>query len=314
MDLSNKNDYDVICVAEIKPKNTNNPLDDAHIGIAGYFLFTNLQDDPRRGIAVYVKATLLVSRISLNKVLDWVEYLAIEIVLPQESLVLATFYWSPICPNLIESELALCKALQLLQDKKPRNLLIIGDFNLPQVSWVDGLGYSPQYHEGHGMNSAFLNYLAENTLYQSIESPTRFRDGQIPLLLDLAITDNPDQILSIDHLPLIGASDHVCLLTTLQLSPPSSNHICRRYINYEKTCKELRRMQNGDWEALFEHKSSNDSWNLFKEIMLKHEETCTTVSYIKRPHTPTLLDKVHKTGNEQILGKIQANQFLRTLW
>ena len=55
------------------------------------FLFTNLQDDPRRGIAVYVKATLSVSRISLNKVLDWVEYLAIEIVLPRESLVLATF-------------------------------------------------------------------------------------------------------------------------------------------------------------------------------------------------------------------------------
>ena len=66
------------------------------------------------------------------------------------------------------------------------------------------------------MNSAFLTYLAENTLYQSVESPTRFRDGQIPSLLDLVITDDPDQILSIDHLPPIGASDHVCLLTTLQ--------------------------------------------------------------------------------------------------
>ena len=97
----------MICVAEVKPKNTNNPLDDAHIGIAGYFLFTNLQDDPRRGIAVYVKETLSVNRISLTKVLDWVEYLAIEIVVPQESLVLATFYRSPSCPNLIEYELAL---------------------------------------------------------------------------------------------------------------------------------------------------------------------------------------------------------------
>ena len=72
----------MIFVAEIKPKNTNNPLDNAHIGIAGYFLFTNLEDGPRRGIAVYVKATLLVSRISQKKVLDWFEYLAIEIVLP----------------------------------------------------------------------------------------------------------------------------------------------------------------------------------------------------------------------------------------
>ena len=40
--LATKNDYDVICVAEIKPKNTNNPLDNVHIGIADYFLFTNL--------------------------------------------------------------------------------------------------------------------------------------------------------------------------------------------------------------------------------------------------------------------------------
>ena len=43
--LAAKNNHDVICVAEIKPKNTNNPLNNAHIGIAGYFLFTNLQDD-----------------------------------------------------------------------------------------------------------------------------------------------------------------------------------------------------------------------------------------------------------------------------
>ena len=130
-----------------------------------------------------MNATLLVSRISLNKILDWVVYLAIEIVLPRESLVLVTFYQSPSCPNLIESELALFRALQLLQDKKPKNLLIIGDFNLPQVSWVDGLGYSPQYHEGHAMSSAFLTYLAKNTLYQSTESPTRFRDGKYPCYL-----------------------------------------------------------------------------------------------------------------------------------
>ena len=39
--LAAKNDYDVICVAE----NTNNPLNNAHIGIVVYFLFTNLQDD-----------------------------------------------------------------------------------------------------------------------------------------------------------------------------------------------------------------------------------------------------------------------------
>ena len=65
------------------------------------------------------------------------------------------------------------------------------------------------------MNSGFLTYLAENTLYQSIESPTSFRDGQMSSLLDLVITDNPDQILRIDHLSPIGASDHVCLLKTL---------------------------------------------------------------------------------------------------
>ena len=38
--LATKNDYDVICIAGNKLKNTNNPLDDAHIGIAGYYLQT----------------------------------------------------------------------------------------------------------------------------------------------------------------------------------------------------------------------------------------------------------------------------------
>ena len=44
-------------------------------------------------------------------------------------------------------------------------------------------------------------------------------------------------------------------------------------------------MQNGDWEALFEHNASSDSWYVFKEIMLKHEETCTIVPYIQRMNT-----------------------------
>ena len=97
--LAVKNYYDVVCVAEIKPKNTSNPLNDAHIGIAGYFLFTNLENGPRRGIAVYAKATLLVSRISLNKVLDWVEYLAIEIVLPQKKSSFSHFLPKPKLPK-----------------------------------------------------------------------------------------------------------------------------------------------------------------------------------------------------------------------
>ena len=81
--------------------NTYNPLEIPTLELL------DLQDDPRRGIVEYMKATLLVSRISLNKVLDWVEYLAIDMVLPWESLVLAALNWSASCPNLIESELAI---------------------------------------------------------------------------------------------------------------------------------------------------------------------------------------------------------------
>ena len=59
-------------------------------------------------------------------------------------------------------------------------------------------------------------------------------------------------------------------------------------------------MQIGDWKALFEHKSSNDSWNLFKEIMLKHEEACTNVSIIKRPCTlPYLTRSIKREMNRK---------------
>ena len=87
-------------------------------------------------------------------------------------------------------------------------------------------------------------------------------------LLDLVITDDPDQILSIDHLPPIGASDHVCLLTTLRLSPPSSDHICRRYIDYEKKYR-----QNNSREHYDKFKKTR---KITRYFIRKHEDIIAT--------------------------------------
>ncbi len=57
----------------------------------------------------------------------------------------------------------------------------------------------------------------EEFLFQIITSPTRFRKGNNPSLLDLAFTKYPDDVSSVQMLAPLGKSDHAVILLELQI-------------------------------------------------------------------------------------------------
>ena len=170
----------------------------------------------------------------------------------------------------------------MLQDKKPKNLLIIGDFNLPQVR----LRVFPPVPQGSWYEFWFP-HLPSRKYAISICWITNKVQRWTNTLANWPSNHRWPRSNS----KYQSFTTNWCKWSCMSLNNPPTvttlfwPYLQKIYIDYKKIHKELRRMQNGNWEALFEHKSSNDSWNLFKEIMLKHEETCTTVSYIKRPRT-----------------------------
>ena len=76
--------------------------------------------------------------------------------------------------------------LRLLQ------VLITGDFNLPNVDWI-----SWSAPGGDSVACSLLEALDDAFLFQHVSTPTRWREGQTPSTLDLIIT-NEDNV--IDHM------------------------------------------------------------------------------------------------------------------
>ncbi len=65
----------------------------------------------------------------------------------------------------------------------------------------------------------------EEFLFQAIKSPTRFREGNNPSLIDLAFTKYPDDVSSVQILAPLGKINHVVVLPELQIHLPEDKQL-----------------------------------------------------------------------------------------
>ena len=111
------------------------------------------------------------------------------------------------------------------------DLLIMGDFNTPNIDWKDFTcsdGRSSFAHE-------FINATLDSYLTRHVFEPTRHIPGQRSSVLDLVFTSNPNSIDKIQHHSPLGSSDHECLFFELKCFTKQCKHkddICK--YNYEK--------------------------------------------------------------------------------
>ncbi len=77
------------------------------------------------------------------------------------------------------------------------------------------------------MANSFTNKLLtaadEEFLHQAVTSPTRYRTGQLPSILDLIFSKYSSNILAINHLAPLGKSDHATLQVNFAVSSESWN-------------------------------------------------------------------------------------------
>ena len=116
-------------------------------------------------------------------------------------------------PNSDDSiDTSLCKNMDQLLSSHPNSLfLICGDFNCHHASWL-GVGTSLTCHGTSA--KAFCDSLG---LTQSINFPTRISTNGTPSLLDLILTNFPDNICCSSSAP-IGSSDHVLVKVDISLA------------------------------------------------------------------------------------------------
>ena len=127
-------------------------------------------------------------------------------------------YRSPSATSEEDSELLEYVANLTKEDR----VLIMGDFNTPEIDWTSAT--APDGRFGNNL----LRLLADKVLVQHIMENTRYRDGQTPSTLDLAITKSEHDVERIEFGTPLGNSDHIMLSFRVRLRMPQPPHKVRR--------------------------------------------------------------------------------------
>ena len=146
----------------------------------------------------------------------------------KKKILMAVFYPPPSSDYLHLKEFT--KFLDQASKAKFDQLLIVGDFNLPNVDWAT-LTASIDCQ----MYTLFTKAIKDHFLWQVIDFPTR-NDN----FLDLLLTNIPDKISNIKGFQDILNSDHQLIEFSMDLRIKRQPHIKRRLYNFKKA----------DWNGL----------------------------------------------------------------
>jgi len=195
---------DLILISEILPKAPNPIIHSALFAIPRYFLYLNFDPDcisNIRGVSLFISQSITASQVIFNDASDYIEHVWVKIKMRgSDTLLVGCIYHSP--SKLISDSISsLCDLLGQLGGYS--HLLICGDFNLKDITWLDYCGNT--YIE------PFLDMIDNLFLFQHVTEPTRYRSSDPPSFLDLVFTNELDIINDISYSPPLGNSDHVCI-------------------------------------------------------------------------------------------------------
>ena len=122
----------------------------------------------------------------------------------EDTLLFGVVYRSP-SSKMEDDSVFISTIPRFICSQKCTHLLLVGDFNAPQAEWVPGS------NESTGFSYSLSQLIRDESWFQHVKQPTRFRCGQKPSLLDLVITNEKHFIDNIDIKAPFGKSDHATL-------------------------------------------------------------------------------------------------------
>ena len=203
---------DMIMITEVIPKAQVHPIPLSLLALPGYTVYLsfdnlkpNLGTSGQRGACIYVLDSLQVSEIYFpgNR---FPEQVWIKMKLAgQNTLHAGCIYRSPTASE--ENFEELCKLIKEASQGGSTHFLVAGDFNLGSIDWDSGFSTAPSSHISH----VFIEAIRDAYLIQHVHSPTRYRHGTTPSLLDLVFSNEEHMVTNLTSLPGLGSSDHVVL-------------------------------------------------------------------------------------------------------
>ena len=137
-----------------------------------------MSDTEGRGVWIYIKTKLNALKVELQN--NFKEYVCCQIKLnDHDQLIIGCFYRSP--SRTRQDFINMSSLIKYIADLKPLHLLVMGDFNLREIYWSLGETSVGDEH----IATLFQESIRASYLFQYVREPTRYRNDNIPSVLDL---------------------------------------------------------------------------------------------------------------------------------
>ena len=267
---------DLMLFTEVIPKAQKNPIHEPLMKISGFNLYTNfkftdsdLGTSGVRGVAIYVNEKMVSEKISLLTKYD--DQLWVEIDLKgKDKLLCGCIYRSPTKEKekTVSTTLKVSEIVNEAVHRNNSHLLICGDFNYPEIDWVN-----EHVNESTPVISPFIQVIQDNNLYQHVTEPTIYRHNQEPSLLDLILTNEEGMLSELIHKTGLGESDHECLHFYLSCYADVKNHSNRKNYHKGDYVTIRNRLQPIDWEEKLKG-SFSEAYPVFIEELIDASKGC----------------------------------------
>ncbi len=254
----------IIAVTEVKPKNLAAPLTKASLKLDGFEIFPNKQcfTTSGRGVSVYISEDLVASTkeviYEMGAESVWVNIINKDL----STTKVGCIYRSPNANE--ECNAALCQSMSAL-NQEDSDLIIVGDFNHPEVDWASSTCHKDEDHPA----SIFLEAVRDGLLTQHVKEPTRWREKQTPNTLDLILTNKEGLVSDIKVNAPLGKSDHGIITFKIHCTKVIQTKASPRYLYNKANYDQIRTELNVNWDHLMNGKDALQCWDIFKSELEK---------------------------------------------
>ena len=246
------------------------------------------RDSRGGGVLIAVKKSLSCELISTSV---HSEIISVKIKLKGQKALIVCAVYRPPDYSLEKSQEVVNEIRNMSNRNKGAITFVCGDFNLPDVDWVNQEIKGHQYLKG--INEAFIEMSHDLGMSQIVDQPTR---GQT--ILDLCFTNFPHLITKCHLLARLG--DHEIVRIVASIRPPKKKPVKRQISLWNKVDEVALRKDVHDFTAVVLEKFSNSKdineiWDFVKEgldkIVKKHVPSKLTSS---RNHQPWINSNVKR--------------------
>ena len=259
----------IIAITETMPKNYRFEPQKAEMEINGYDLFLSEKGPGLRGCAIYTIKSLNASTITLSN--DHLDNIWCEIkLLNNDKLLFGCVYRRPIQDD--DYNKSFQKMIEnYISNLSYTHLLIMGDFNLPKINWIN---WTTNSEDENDIHNTIIDTLQDHYLHQHVNRPTRARGDQRQNILDLVITNEEQMISDLEFWSPLGKGDHMLIKFTFNCYVKIKSSKQPRYYYNRGNYAEMKKELNIDWQTeLTKLNTTEEKWMFFKNKVLSSIES-----------------------------------------